>query len=79
MTYAINWIFAGGSMVLVVLYVHLRFQVAKLRESKNFLLDAFNDILEETIKNIEEAKNKEKRIKELTKELENLKKEDNNE
>lgn len=80
-----NWLFASGSMLLVVLYVILRIQYRNLKYRSEQFLDGFNDMVKEAMRFAMENKSKEKKIDgliqhnlELIRQIKELKKEEDN-
>jgi hypothetical protein len=81
----VNWIFAGGSMVLVVLYVILRIQYRNVEYRAERFLDGFNDMVKESMRFAMLSKSKQEKIDELVQhnlelaeQLKALKKEEDN-
>jgi len=85
MTYAINWIFAGGSMVLVILYIYMRIQLRKAQDRIKFVIEGFDDMVSQAMRHMVESKDKDKQIEkliqhnlELIEQVKKIKKEENN-
>ena len=82
----VNLLFAGGSMVLVVLYIILRIQYRNVQYRSEQFLEGFNDMVKESMRFAMLSKSKQEKIDgliqhnlELIRQIKELKGEEDNE